>query len=166
MRDRIWHELTTAKFNCEFLSLYETRGRNILKYFNITILAFSSGGILGWPIWDKIPGIACIVVCAVSLIKLLQPQLIMSEVQIKNISDIGQFYNRYYNKIERIWYDLEGGKIDSEKAKKKLYKLKEEELVINPIINATIKTVPKKIKKKATTYTDSYLKMTFNTFKS
>jgi hypothetical protein len=166
MRDRIWHELTTAKFNCEFLSLYETHQRLILKYFNTSILLFSSGGILGWPIWDKIPGIACAIVCAASLLKLLQPQLIMSEMQIINVSDIGQFYNNYYNKIERIWYDLEDGNIDSIKVKKELYKLKDEELAINPLINENIKSVPKRIVKKATIYTDIYIKVNFNTIKS
>lgn len=166
MRNRIWNELTTAKFNSEFTMLYEVRQRKFLRFFNIIILIFSSGGVLGWPFWESLPGIVCIIVCLVSLFKLIQPQIIMSDIQILNLSNIGMFYNNYYNQIERIWFDYEDGTINSDQAKRKLYKLKREEESIIPKISDVIKNQPKGVVKKATTYTDNYFRINFKTNKS
>ena len=40
MRNRIWTEMTQAKHNEEFASLYAERQRKVLRYFNIGVLIF------------------------------------------------------------------------------------------------------------------------------
>jgi len=83
MRNRIWAELTQSKHNIEFATLYSDRQRYILRIFNIGILAFSSAGIMGWKVWEDIPLISCILIAGISLLRLLQPHLIMNEKQLK-----------------------------------------------------------------------------------
>lgn len=97
MRNRIWAELTQSKHNIEFASMYSDRQRAILRIFNMGILIFSSAGIMGWKIWENLPLIACIIIAGISLIRLLQPHLIMNEKQLKNLDDIHRFYADYYN---------------------------------------------------------------------
>ncbi|MBE7694324.1 hypothetical protein [Tenacibaculum finnmarkense] len=134
MRNRIWTELTQSKHNIVFTSIYSDRQRFILRIFNIGILTFSSAGIMGWKIWKDLPLIACILIAGISLLKLLQPHLIMNEKQLKNLDDIHKFYADYYNKIEKLWYQFDSNRITEEQATNAFFKLKKLETDINPII--------------------------------
>ncbi|WP_067151369.1 hypothetical protein [Pseudotamlana agarivorans] len=162
MRNRIWAELTQSKHNIEFASKYSDRQRFILRIFNIGILAFSSAGIMGWKIWENLPLIACILITGVSLLRLLQPHLIMNEKQLKNLDDIHKFYTEYYNKIEKLWYDFESNRVTEEQATNIFFKLKKLETNINPIIAETIRSKPKRIVKKCKKNTDEYFEQVFN----
>ena len=163
MRSRIWTELTQSKHNIEFTSTYSDRQRFILRIFNMGILAFSSAGILGWKIWENLPLIACIVISGISLLRLLQPHLIMNEKQLKNLDDIHRFYADYYNRIEKLWYDFDSNRITEEQATNAFFKLKKLETDINPIIAETIRSKPKRIVKKCKKNSDEYFKQVFNT---
>jgi hypothetical protein len=164
MRERIWTELTQAKFNVEFAGLYADRQRSLLRYFNIFVLVFSAGGVMGWSFWDNFPLIACILIGAVSLLRHIQPQLIMTEKQIINLDTISKFYFNYYNNLEKLWYDNEDEQIDNQTLKSEFFKIKNSESEINSLVNETIRTKPKKLVKKSKEYSDQYFKLSFNTF--
>ena len=138
MRNRIWNELTQSKHNIEFISLYTNRQRFILRLFNIGVLAFSSAGIMGWGIWDKMPLVSCIIIAVISLVRLLQPHLVMNEKQLKGLDNIHKFYTDYYNKLEKMWYDFENERITEEQATKTFFKLKKTELNIDSVVSETI----------------------------
>ncbi|MCD8409283.1 hypothetical protein [Tenacibaculum finnmarkense] len=163
MRNRIWTELTQSKHNIVFTSIYSDRQRFILRIFNIGILTFSSAGIMGWKIWKDLPLIACILIAGISLLKLLQPHLIMNEKQLKNLDDIHKFYADYYNKIEKLWYQFDSNRITEEQATNAFFKLKKLETDINPIIADTIRSKPKGIVKRCKKNTDEYFNQVFNT---
>jgi hypothetical protein len=163
MRNRIWTELTQAKHNEEFASIYAEQQRTNLKWFNISILVFSTGGIMGWAVWENLPLVACIIISAVSLLRLLQSHIIMTERQISNLDSIGNFYANYYNKLERLWYDNEHGSIDTEMLKTKFFKIKATEASMTTLVNETIRTKPKRLVAKTDQFTRNYLKQTFNT---
>tara|TARA_R110001606_G_scaffold19125_1_gene70801 strand:- start:184 stop:675 length:492 start_codon:yes stop_codon:yes gene_type:complete len=162
MRNRIWNELTQSKHNIEFASLYSDRQRFILRIFNMGILAFSSAGIMGWSIWENVPLIACIIIAGISLLRLIQPHLIMNEKQLKNLDDIHRFYADYYNKIEKLWYDFDSDRLSEEQATKAFFKLKKLETDVNPIIAETIRSKPKVIVNKCKKNSDQYFKQVFN----
>lgn len=162
MRNRIWTELTQSKHNIEFTSLYSDRQRFILRVFNMGILTFSSAGIMGWKIWDNLPLISCIVIAGISLLRLLQPQLIMNEKQLKNLDDIHRFYADYYNRIEKLWYDFDSNRINEEQATKTFFRLKKLETDINPIIAETIRSKPNGIITKCKKNSDEYFNQVFN----
>ncbi len=163
MRDRIWTEITQAKFNIEFAGLYADSQRSILRYFNIFVLVFSTGGVMGWAFWANFPLIACILIGVVSLLRHIQPQLIMSDKQIINLETISTFYFNYYNNLEKLWYDNEDELIDSKTLKTEFFKIKNSESEINSLVNETIRTKPKKLIKKAKEHSDQYFKLSFNT---
>lgn len=163
MRNRIWAELTQSKHNIEFISNYSERQRFILRFFNMGILAFSSAGIMGWRIWESLPLIACIIIAGISLLRLLQPHIIMNEKQLKSLDDIHRFYVDYYNKIEELWFDFESDRITENQASKTFFELKKLETDINPIIAETIRSKPKRILEKCKKNTDEYFKQVFNT---
>jgi len=162
MRNRIWTELTQAKHNEEFANAYAEQQRTILRWFNIGILIFSTGGIMGWTIWNKFPLIACVIISLVSLIRLIQPHIIMTDKQISNLDNISNFYFSYYNKLERLWYDNDHGSINNETLKKRFFLIKETESSIAILVNDTMRTKPTYLIKKADLLTRNYLKKTFN----
>ena len=143
MRDRIWNELTQAKFNSEFATLYAEKQRVYLRRFNVLILVFSGGGVMGWTFWKDFPLASCIIIASVSLIRLLQPHLIMNDKQIGNLDNISKFYFNYYNKLEKLWYDSEYETVNFEKTKKLFFIIKASEQEINQIVNETLKSKPK-----------------------
>lgn len=163
MRDRIWRELTQAKFNSEFASIYADKQRSLLRYFNICILVFSSGGVMGWSFWKGLPLLSCIIIAGASLLRLLQPHIIMSDKQISNLDSISAFYFNYYNKLERLWFDLEHNTLDNETCKNCFFEIKHSEDKINQIVNETIRSKPKKLIMEAKNNSDNYFKLTFNT---
>jgi hypothetical protein len=165
MRNRVWFELTQAKHHIEFTTLYAEVQRRNLRYFNISILVFSTSGVMGWKIWGNWPVIACVIITVVSLIRLIQPHIIMSDNQISNLDKISNFYSNYFNKLEELWYDSEHGIKEQESIKMEFYKIKETELEFNNIINETVRNKPKKILEKAINQSDTFFRKTYNTKK-
>lgn len=163
MRDRIWNELTQAKFNSEFATLYAEKQRVYLRRFNVLVLVFSGSGVMGWTFWKDFPLLSCVIIAGISLLRLLQPHLIMNDKQISNLDNISRFYFNYYNKLERLWYDLEHCTIDNELAKALFFEIKHSEDEINQTIKETIKSKPQKLVKESKENSDNYFKLVFNT---
>ncbi|RLD60763.1 MAG: hypothetical protein DRJ05_04000 [Bacteroidetes bacterium] len=163
MRNRIWTELTQAKHNTEFATLYSDQQRFVLRVFNIGVLAFSSAGIMGWKVWQHMPLIACVIIAIISLLRLLQPHLIMNEKQLRNLDDIHRFYADYFNQIEELWFDFESDRLTEEQATKQFFEFKKREIDINPIIAETIRNKPRRIVNKCKLHSDQYFKQVFNT---
>jgi hypothetical protein len=163
MRDRIWAELTQSKHSLEFSALYCNRQRAYIRYFNMGVLIFSTGGIMGWKLWDGLPFIACIIISLVSILRLIQPHIIMNDKLLINLDNIHEFYIDYYNKLEKLWYDYEGGKFSHEEAHSKFFELKDSETAKSQIIRDTIRSQPKNLVDKAKVYSDQYFKQVFNT---
>ncbi len=163
MRERIWNELVQAKFNIEFSTLYAERQRLHLRRFNILVLFFSTGGVMGWKFWDTLPLLSCVIIAVISLVRLLQPHIIMNEKQIGNLDNISKFYFNYYNKLEKLWYDSEHETINFEKTKKLFFIIKASEEEINQIVNETLKSKPKDLIAQSKLNADNYFKLIFNT---
>jgi hypothetical protein len=166
MRERIWVELTQTKHDSEFLALYSDRQRTILRWFNISILIFSTGGVMGWPVWDKFPIIACVIIALVSLLRLLQPHIIMTDKLLNDLDRINVFCADKYNQLERLWFDFDASRIDETEASNRFYKILETGKDLTSIIDETIRQKPKLLVKKAKEYSDIYFKQVFNTFQS
>lgn len=162
MRNRIWAELTQAKFNIEFTTLYLENQRKKLRYFNIAILIFSSGGIMGWKFWNDLPLVVCVIIAAISLLRLLQPHIIMGDKQIANLDTIQKFYTEYYNKLEKLWFDNEKTSLPDQEVSDIFFTIRNTENEINVTINETLRTKPKSLVRKAKSYSDLYFKNVFN----
>ena len=93
MRERLWNELTQCKHHHIYCVLLIASQRRLLNVFNLTILAFSSAGIMGWTIWKEVPLIACIIVATISLLKLLSSHIVPSEKQIDKLDQAFGFWH-------------------------------------------------------------------------
>ncbi len=158
---RIWKELGQAKFNDEYLCLLISHKRTLIKWYNVTILIFSGSGILGWT-FLKIPTTwACIIVAVISLLKLLEVEIIPSEKTIDKINKGIRFYTQHYLNMERVWYGYETEKVSESDSLDKLQELCISEIEMNDTINEFHSKPIKRLKRKAIILCDNYFKTTF-----
>jgi hypothetical protein len=162
MRERLWYELGQVKHNHFYCVFLLARQRQLLNYFNMTILAFSSAGIMGWGLWKSTPLVACAIVAIISLLKLLSPHIVPSDKQIDRLDNVTDFYFDYFNKLEQIWLDHYNYRTTDEETQTLFYTLKDTERVISKTVNEIVKSTNKKIYKRADIETRNYLQRTFN----
>jgi len=162
MRDRIWAELTQAKFNAEYLSLYQERQKKLLNIAYIIILAFSTSGIMGWAIWKNFPLMSCIIVSAVSFVRLVLPQFVMNEKTLSKLDKVHIFYCNFFNQLEKLWYQAEEKEIDDKCIRENFFLIINEEIEINKILNELTIRKPKKLVNQAKIYSDEYFKKVYN----
>ncbi|TWR31388.1 hypothetical protein FPZ43_02620 [Mucilaginibacter pallidiroseus] len=162
MRERLWYELTQAKHHACYCVLLYAKKKRLLGYFNVFTLAMSSAGIMGWPMWKTIPLVACIIISAVQLLKLLQNHLIPSEKQLDELHIVIEFYDEYFLKLEKLWFDYDCEKLNEDDVSHQYYKIKKTEKSINKIVNSILKSVDTKIKETADEETLNYINRVFN----
>jgi len=163
MRERIWHEMTRARFNTEFTSLYTYRQRSILRWFNILVLVFSTGGVMGWKVWDSAPTVACVIIAGVSLLRLVQPHLLPTDKMLNHLNDIYEYYAKYYDNIERLWFDFDANRITEEQAMVRFYDLKANESDTNKAIGEAVRYTSGILTKKAEQHSNDFFTRNFNT---
>lgn len=163
MRDRLWHELTQCKHHITYCNFVISYQRRVLNWFNILILIFSTAGVMGWKFWDSFPGISCAIICGMSLIKLVSPNIIASEEKIQKLCKVSEFYVDYFDKIEVLWFDHYYGRINDQDCQKKFYELRSTENDTNKAVNEIIKRTNKNILKKTEKETVIYFERVFKT---
>ena len=162
MRTRLWYEMAQCKHSHLYCLFLLSSQKRWLNYYNVSILLFSSAGIMGWGFWKEVPFIACFIISFFQIIKLIQPHILPSEKQIEQLEKITDFYFAHYNDIEHLWYDVQNRNLSNDDIQKRFYKLKKSERDISKIVNSNIKTTYKKMSKKADLETRNYLSRTFN----
>jgi len=161
-RNRLWNELTQAKHNEEFSTIFSDYQRKWLKVFNVIVLTFSTAGVMGWKIWESTPLVACIIIAVISLFRLLQPQILFDEKKLTQLESIHDFYFNYYNKLENLWFDYENEKYNENEAQEIFFQLKQSEEKVNKSVNELIVWKPKKLVLLAKANSNTYFKQIFN----
>ena len=97
-----------------------------------------------------------------SIVKLLGTELIPNDNTFKKIEKSIDLYCDYYNKLENLWYEFDGDKIDTNEAQNKFYLIAAEEKEISKIINEVIKTKNSSFQDKAEIECNNYFTNIFN----
>jgi hypothetical protein len=165
MKEKIWREFCQAKFNLELTNVYEQKARRYNSVTTITIVIISALGMGAGFKKELYSVISCGLTFLVSLLKALQPHVIVSQEKFENMNTLNSFYFSHSIKLEKLYQDLYDNSIDEEKAKNQFFKLKESEKKIVSISNKTIINPSKKLIQKAISNTDKYFKEKYNTEK-
>ncbi len=161
MTDKIWYEMVHTKFGDNYLTNYLSRQKTIRKWFKIVTLVFSTSGVLGWKIWEYAPIIACGLIAVMQIVTLIENQIILSDQDIDNIAGLRNKYISYFNKLEKLWTNLQQKKIDEHVASEQFYKLRQIgadiEATDNKLhINGQIKTLLDKADTETRNYFSQY----------
>lgn len=127
MTNKIWYEMLNIKYGEIYLTKYLGLQRTLKKSFQILTLIISVSGILGWKYFEDYAWIAFILIMVMQLLLLIENQLIRSDEEIENISNLRMMYTRYFIKLEKLWTDFYYDRIDESSSVDKYFELKESE---------------------------------------
>ena len=125
MTNKIWYEMTNIKYGEIYLTKYLGFQRTLKRIFQILTLLVSLSGILGWKYFEDYVWIAFILIAIVQLLLLIENQIIRSNKEIEEISNLRMMYTRYFNKLERLWTKYQYNQIKDKKATNKYFELRQ-----------------------------------------
>ena len=134
MRVLIWNEMYYAKKNDEFISIYISFLKSTKKFFEITILLLTSSGFITWISTKStssiLIGLSIGLALFLQLLGLVQDKLIANDEYIDDVIELRKNWIIYFDKLEKIWLDLNQKRIDDNKASDTFSELKTFKLLI------------------------------------
>lgn len=125
MANKIWYEMVNMKYGEIYLSKYLGVQRTLKKSFQILTLIVSLSGILGWKYFENYVWVAFILIAIVQLLLLIENQIIRSDKEIEEISNLRMMYTRYFNKLESLWTKYQYNQTKEKKALNKYFELRQ-----------------------------------------
>lgn len=125
MTNKIWYEMTNIKYGEIYLTKYLGFQRTLKKGFQILTLLVSLSGIIGWKYFEDYVWIAFILIAIVQLLLLIENQIIRSDKEIEEISNLRMMYTRYFNKLEILWTKHQYDQIKDKKAMDQYFELRQ-----------------------------------------
>lgn len=131
VRNRIWEELKQAKVNLICLQRYTDQIRGKSRYFNLICIIVASAGAVGGVFKDLFDGwiapIASGIIAVAAILKSLIPNLFQSEQELSELDRLSDYYSKYLNAMEKIWYEHENKISDEKTTMTNFFAIKEEE---------------------------------------
>ena len=162
-RNRIWEELKYAKVNITCIQRYTDKMRRRARAVNAFVVFCSVGGSLGgsWNKWVAVIGASMVAVASIA--KSLFPNFIQSEQELSELDRLLDFYSRYMNGLERLWYEYNTNVIDEKTAMSRLFSLKEDECDKYSILNKGVRSISKKEREEIKNDCNNYINQTYFT---
>lgn len=124
MTNKIWYELVDIKYGETYLSKYIGLQHRLKKAFKIMTLLLSVSGILGWKYFEDYAWIAFGLIAVMQLLTLVENQLIRSDKEVEEISELRMKYIKYFNKLEKLWLQNRRGKKSENETFEQFYKFR------------------------------------------
>jgi hypothetical protein len=158
MRNKLWYELAQSRHGFEYLALFLDVQKRRRKWFKISIIVFSTGGIMGWKLWEYAPQVACAVIAVVELFQLIENQIILKDDKFEKFSDLRTKYLEYSNHLEKLWLEYDNESKTENEVRDIYFQLRNNEFVeIQKIDNSLDIPQLRKLIKKASGLTEKYL---------
>jgi len=140
-KNRIWEEMMQAKANTICLQKYTDRRRKYSRYYNMFIILASSVGALSFQINIIIPVITSSLVGVVAIVKASMPNFIQTEQELSELDRLMDFYSKYLNTLEEIWYNFFYEYKDEKETMESFFKTKNIECDKYSILNKGIRSI-------------------------
>jgi hypothetical protein len=124
MTNKIWYEMVDKKYGETYLSKYLSLQRTLKKSFTIMTLLISVSGILSWKYFEDYAWIAFILISIMQLFTLIENQIIRSDKEIEEISNLRMMYTKYFNKLEQLYTEYHFDRITKENAIDQYFELR------------------------------------------
>lgn len=156
-RNRIWEELKQAKANIICIQKYTDKRRGYNRAYNGFVAITASAGALGTLLNDKVPFFASMLIGFVSIIKSVLPNFVQGESELSSLDVLADFYNKYMNSLENIWYRFDHDIIDEKQAMDEFFKLKETECDKMSQMNRLIRNISTRFQRKINEEAKEYI---------
>ncbi|MCU6777317.1 hypothetical protein [Phocaeicola fibrisolvens] len=156
-RNRIWEELKQAKANIICIQKYTDKRRGYNRAYNGFVAITASAGALGTLLNDKVPFFASMLIGFVSIIKSVLPNFVQGESELSSLDVLADFYNKYMNSLENIWYRFDHDIIDEKQAMDEFFKLKETECDKMSQMNRLVRNISTRFQRKIDEQAKEYI---------
>lgn len=156
-RNRIWEELKQAKANIICIQKYTDRRRGYNRFYNAFVAITASAGALGSLCNTLIPIYTSIIIGFVSIIKSVIPTFIQGETELSSLDVLADFYNKYLNSLEEIWYEYDHEITNEEDTMKKFFELKKTECDKQSQMNRLVRNITKRFQRKIDEEATNYI---------
>ncbi|HJC94106.1 MAG TPA: hypothetical protein H9752_07910 [Candidatus Phocaeicola excrementigallinarum] len=156
-RNRIWEELKQAKANIICIEKYTDRRRGYNRYYNAFIAITASAGALGSLINEYVPLASSMAIGFGSIVKSVFPNFIQGESELSSLDVLADFYNKYMNELESIWYRFDKDIITEKEAMEEFFQLKETECDKQSQMNRLIRNISKRFQKEIDEIAEKYI---------
>ncbi len=162
MEKKIWYELVQIKYGETYLALYLMKQYKIQKVIKILTILFSGAGIFGWEVWKPIAWFALIIISLIQIVNLLKNEIGRNDKDLIEIAELRNLYTQYFNRLEKLWSDLESEEISKQVGKDQFYQLRKDYWeVIEKMDNKLGIPEFKKLKERADKESRNYLSTYF-----
>jgi hypothetical protein len=130
--------------------------------FNAIIIVSASTGALGG-IYSKWIAVAGATMAAIgTVVKELLPNIAQSEQELAELDRLIDFYSKYMNRLEILWYDFDNQIISEEKMIHSLFEMKDEECNKYSLMNKGIRSISKKEQNEIDNMSTEYINRVYN----
>lgn len=144
VKNKLWEELKWANTMVIAIQHYNSKHRIWNRRYDTFIAFTASIGAFGFLLNHIFPFISSIIIGISSFAKSLFPSFIQKEEELLMLDSISDFYIKYKNKIEKIFYDLINESIDEKEAASLYFNVKDTEAEKQSIANKLIRQVSAK----------------------
>ena len=157
VRNKIWEELKQAHANVLCLCWYTNKQRKYERWYQVFVALVASGGIFGYLINEYAPLISSGIIAFVSVAKSLFPHFLQPEKELCILDGLMDYYNKYMNEMEHLFYLLDHNEIEEKEAIQKVYELKKDECSQQSIMNRFVRSIPESRHKKFDNESTEYI---------
>lgn len=129
MTNKIWYEMVDKKYGETYLTKYLSLQRTLKKIFTIMTLLISVSGVLGWKYFEDYAWFAFFLIAIMQLVLLIENQIIRSDKEIEEISNLRMMYTKYFNKLEQLYTEYHFDRITKDIAIDKYFELRQTDWV-------------------------------------
>lgn len=166
VRNRIWEELRQAKCNIICLQRYTDRVRKRSRFFNTFMIFCASIGAIGGVYKQYIAVVASFLIAVSSILKALLPNVIQSDQELSDLDRLMDFYSKYLNALEKIWYENENKLIEEKEIVEKLFALKDDECDKYSSMNKGVRRISPTEMKKINEQAQEYVSRVYFDYKN
>jgi hypothetical protein len=116
--------MVDKKYGETYLTKYLSLQRTLKKTFTIMTLLISVSGVLGWKYFENYAWLAFFLISIMQLILLIENQIIRSDKEIEEISNLRMMYTKYFNKLEQLYTEYHFNRITKENAIDQYFELR------------------------------------------
>jgi hypothetical protein len=164
----IWYEMVHAKYWEQYLSDYSGYKIDYRKWSNIIILLFSTIGASSWAAWKLlpegnvwVPSIIFAITGVTQLISIFQKNVVADNGTLQSLYKLRTLYISYFNKLEKLFIELDSLKYSEKDLIQKYYELRETVYPIEELKDALNINQMDKIDKKIMDRVNNYLEERF-----
>lgn len=160
--DKTWLEFKKALSIVEYGRLFIDKQSKKHKVYDVVIVLFSSGGIIGTLVSHYFPIVATGLIAVISLIKETSSLLFIKNEDVTKLSTLLIEYDKYACKVQDLFDSLNADKIKEDKAQQKYNKLYEDYSEKRIEISKLFGKIDKKLERQANAKVDNNLVQTYN----